>query len=424
MVVKIIENKKEIIRNSIHHIWKATNGGVRKIVFNDTSRSATIFLSDGTNDTENLDAPGAVLISEETFRKIINDLANLKGKESIIVEDDLDNDGSSHVDELMLDAQTNENDENDTLNFEDDQWTEDSRINDYFKMSKRKEENQNAVIQETNMGSSFEVSERDSTNDNEKAEFLQDGDDLDELAIIPSTPQPSSLKSNTTEIDQVNEIQVVEPHIQDPLLYNSSSSDEISQVNKTQSTKSNAQELLQNDGSPSDEYSNSEEEIDELIFDALASSHIAAEYANDAIERVPSNLTEDSPLPSINEILGQSFIARNINVKTNPSQISNDLKFGKEIERTPESQLNNEHVNNNQEEYREQEYREHLYYLFPPNQLEREQSNSSHSSTSISTVSSQEILTNKTVTSYADANEANNRLEVYQIMPTKIINGF
>ncbi|CAG8834813.1 27550_t:CDS:1, partial [Racocetra persica] len=64
-----------------------TTGRVREIIFNDTSRSATIFLSDGTNNTENLDVPKVVLISEETYQKIINDLANLKDKESIIIED-------------------------------------------------------------------------------------------------------------------------------------------------------------------------------------------------------------------------------------------------------------------------------------------------------------------------------------------------
>ncbi|CAG8791737.1 6546_t:CDS:2, partial [Racocetra persica] len=120
----------------------------------------------------------------------------------------------------------------------------------------------------TNIGSSFEVSER---------EYLQDGDDLDKLANILSTPQPSSLESNTIEIDQVNKIQVVEPNIQ-----------EITQVNETQSTKSNAKKLLQYDILPSDEYSDPEEEINELIF----------------------------------EISGRPSIARNIRQETNPSQTS------------------------------------------------------------------------------------------------------
>ncbi|CAG8830509.1 1343_t:CDS:2, partial [Gigaspora margarita] len=98
---------------------------VREIFFNEPLRSATVFLSDGTNDTENLGAPGVVLISDE----IIADLDNTKGKEPITIEDDLDSDLSSQVDE------TNEND---ILNLEKNQWAEDSHINDYFKTSKRK----------------------------------------------------------------------------------------------------------------------------------------------------------------------------------------------------------------------------------------------------------------------------------------------
>ncbi|CAG8821703.1 17742_t:CDS:1, partial [Racocetra fulgida] len=59
--------------------WEATKGGVREIVFNDASCSATIFLTDGV-----------ALISEEIYRKIINYLANIKVKESITIEDIID----------------------------------------------------------------------------------------------------------------------------------------------------------------------------------------------------------------------------------------------------------------------------------------------------------------------------------------------
>ncbi|CAG8831949.1 20323_t:CDS:1, partial [Racocetra persica] len=64
-----------------------TTGGVIEIIFNDISRSATIFLNDSTNNTKNLNISKVVLISEETYQKIVNDLANLKEKESIIIED-------------------------------------------------------------------------------------------------------------------------------------------------------------------------------------------------------------------------------------------------------------------------------------------------------------------------------------------------
>ncbi|CAG8798609.1 35403_t:CDS:1, partial [Racocetra persica] len=40
----------------------------------------TVFLSNSTNDTENLDAPEVVLIAEENYQRIITDLANTKRK--------------------------------------------------------------------------------------------------------------------------------------------------------------------------------------------------------------------------------------------------------------------------------------------------------------------------------------------------------
>ncbi|CAG8842756.1 2764_t:CDS:2, partial [Racocetra persica] len=132
----------------------------------------------------------------------------------------------------------------------------------------------NAIIQETNMGSSFEVSER---------EFLQDGDDLDELANILSTPNlqaVSPILSRSIKIKNTlkNKLKT---------FYNKFKK-KITQVNETQSTKSNAKELLQYDISPSDKYSDPEEEINELIF----------------------------------EISGQLSIARNIRQEMNPSQTS------------------------------------------------------------------------------------------------------
>ncbi|CAG8711574.1 31481_t:CDS:10, partial [Gigaspora margarita] len=112
-----------------------------------------------------------------------------------------------------------------------------------------------------------------------------------------------------------------------------------------------------------DEYSNMDEEIDELIFDALATScekrkevvsyksnstriksqsktndsfKVTKEFrkssnknTDDTLDRVSSDLTNDS-LPSINEVLGQLFVAKivkNINEKANISQNSNDLKL-------------------------------------------------------------------------------------------------
>ncbi|CAG8486539.1 9335_t:CDS:2 [Racocetra persica] len=102
-MVKTIGNKKEIIRTAI-------------------------FLSDGTENTENLNAPGVVLISEETYRKIINDLTGMKEKESIATEDifnDLDSDRLSQVDKLMSDAHASEND---ILNLEEEEEEETDKL--------------------------------------------------------------------------------------------------------------------------------------------------------------------------------------------------------------------------------------------------------------------------------------------------------
>ncbi|CAG8508623.1 19883_t:CDS:10 [Cetraspora pellucida] len=70
---------------------EATKGEVEKIVYDGQLHSATIFLDDGNNyDGNFFDTPGVVLISKEMYQKTINNLANIKGKESIIIEDVVD----------------------------------------------------------------------------------------------------------------------------------------------------------------------------------------------------------------------------------------------------------------------------------------------------------------------------------------------
>ncbi|RIB00372.1 hypothetical protein C2G38_2051711 [Gigaspora rosea] len=83
----------------------------------------------------------------------------------------------------------------------------------------------NITDQETNIESSFEMPEKDSTNGIEKAEFSQIDDGRDELDNTLSTQQSSSIKENADIL----------------LLYNIPSSDEITQVNEIQGTKSNDQ---------------------------------------------------------------------------------------------------------------------------------------------------------------------------------------
>ncbi|CAG8580457.1 6063_t:CDS:1, partial [Cetraspora pellucida] len=55
-MIKIVESK-EIIKNSINLIWKATEGKVVTVTFNSQLCLATISLDNGINTTLNLEAP-------------------------------------------------------------------------------------------------------------------------------------------------------------------------------------------------------------------------------------------------------------------------------------------------------------------------------------------------------------------------------
>lgn len=85
MVIETIEDKKEILRASINLIWKATDGKVTSITFNQT-RSATVKIGDVSNELS-LNAPDVVLISEKNFGQLIKDL-NKGGP--VIIEDSPD----------------------------------------------------------------------------------------------------------------------------------------------------------------------------------------------------------------------------------------------------------------------------------------------------------------------------------------------
>ncbi|CAG8734521.1 7544_t:CDS:2, partial [Cetraspora pellucida] len=203
IMIEAIENPKEIVRNAISLIWEATNGEVRKIVYDGQSHSATIFLDDGNNyDGNFFDTPGVVLISKETYRKTINDLANIKGKESIIVEDvvdvkifiviDYNEDlvNESQEDTLMIDAQTNKNDTG------EDQRLKDSHMNDYFKFSKRKGENKIAS-KYLNVNVNHEQGEN--VND------FESNEEPDEL--LPDFHSSINVTVNTLETASVNDNQ-------------------------------------------------------------------------------------------------------------------------------------------------------------------------------------------------------------------------
>ncbi|CAG8781498.1 28931_t:CDS:2, partial [Gigaspora margarita] len=223
MIFETIEDNEEIIKASIKLIWIATDRKVVNIIFDDPMLSAKVVLDNDTSNIIILDEPEAVLLNKNNYRKIRNELA---GKSSIAIDEE-----PTQESRLVEDTIKNQ--------------LSDSRL-----------DASNITSQETNMESNFEISERDSANDNERAEFLQIDDNINEL---------------------YNRLSMYNP--------------------------------LQNDSSPSDEYSDTEEENNELIFDSLgikknsnSNDKVTDKHVNDALDRVPSDLTNDS-LPSINEVL-------------------------------------------------------------------------------------------------------------------------
>ncbi|CAG8520989.1 31742_t:CDS:10 [Racocetra persica] len=121
------------------------------------------------------------------------------------------------------------------------------------------------------------------------------------------------------------------------------SSFDIEKDNETQALETNTQKSRQHTDTLSDEYSNTNEENDELNFDAaLTLMHEAKKTttkkderfnkAND--EQVTSNMTEDSSLQSINKALDQSLVTNNIQENTSNENSSSNKKAKERIEYT------------------------------------------------------------------------------------------
>ncbi|CAG8847307.1 13033_t:CDS:2, partial [Gigaspora margarita] len=57
-MIEIVDNKHELIKNSFEIIWKATNGKITSVTFNNNPLFLVTFnLNDGTSETLHLDAP-------------------------------------------------------------------------------------------------------------------------------------------------------------------------------------------------------------------------------------------------------------------------------------------------------------------------------------------------------------------------------
>ncbi|CAG8530062.1 5991_t:CDS:10, partial [Racocetra persica] len=270
-----VENKEEIIKNSVNHIWKATEGKVVTITFNNLLNSVTITLNNSNKTILNLDAPGVVLINEEIFRNIVNVV-----------------DGSNRKEPITID-----------------------------KVEIRLQES-------ATQSSSFEM-EEDCTN--KKSSSL---DDSEASVSVDQTLNYKESNDNAIGKDRENEIQGLDSVAQ-PLNYEESDKQsfnaiEKDQKNETQDLNSSIQEY---DNPQSDEYYDSTEEADEQRFNEITKSNSDDKYkfqinnqfkdsknkieknnskigkvdkandepVNNFIERVPSNLTEDF-LPSVNEI--------------------------------------------------------------------------------------------------------------------------
>ncbi|CAG8524567.1 7460_t:CDS:10 [Dentiscutata heterogama] len=208
-MAETIENKKEIIRCSINLIWEATKGGVREIVFNDASCLATIFLTNGTKDTENLDTSGVVLISEEIYWKINNDLANIKGKESITIEDDPDSDRLS---EVNVDAQTSEND---TLNLKENQQAKENNSNDFEnneEINKLLPDSQTASTNDQFSIGNMNQPNNEHINDNRQTENIREteesiSNDQQSINVISGMLEQTNLANNSTQANDIGSIQ-------------------------------------------------------------------------------------------------------------------------------------------------------------------------------------------------------------------------
>ncbi|CAG8814486.1 15713_t:CDS:2, partial [Racocetra persica] len=65
-MIETIENKDEIIKNSINFIWKTTSETAIAVIFNnDPLLSATLTLNDETFNTINLDTPSCAIQAED-----------------------------------------------------------------------------------------------------------------------------------------------------------------------------------------------------------------------------------------------------------------------------------------------------------------------------------------------------------------------
>ncbi|CAG8697006.1 17374_t:CDS:1, partial [Racocetra persica] len=79
-----IEDNEEIIKESINLIWKAADGKVVSITFNNPILLAKITLENGISTIIKLDVPKAILLNEDNYKKLRAELAE---KSSITIDE-------------------------------------------------------------------------------------------------------------------------------------------------------------------------------------------------------------------------------------------------------------------------------------------------------------------------------------------------
>ncbi|CAG8608847.1 619_t:CDS:10, partial [Dentiscutata heterogama] len=270
-----IEDNEEIIRASIKLIWKATNGKVVNITFDDPMLLAKVVLDNDTSKIIILDEPEAVLLNKNNYRKIRNKLAE---KSSIAIYKEEIDDG------IQANANIIESDVAKT-----DQQTEKLQINKCFKVSKK------------NQDQSYNAIEKDQGNENQvlNPNFQKQSTGNSQLNTSEITIEESAAQSSSFDIEEDNAIKG-----------SNLSNDTGASISVEQTLN------YEKNSDPSNANKKNQENRAQVL-----KSKVQVNY-NDSIERILSDLTDNS-LPSISEILPSLMRNNSYSKKTALSQFNN-----------------------------------------------------------------------------------------------------
>ncbi|CAG8585265.1 14403_t:CDS:10 [Gigaspora margarita] len=194
------QDNEEIIKASINLIWKATDGKVVTVTFNDPIiLSAKIALDNGTSMVINLDVPKAVLLNEDNYRKLRTELTG-KGSITIDVEE---------IEEFDADIEANVNRiESDIA--ETAQQEGDRQINNFFKVSKK---NQNVFKNPLNYERVDDNQQEESNNCDHEINEETDGSvssNMQSVNNVANMLEQATLPKNASGNHQEEDIDVIE----------------------------------------------------------------------------------------------------------------------------------------------------------------------------------------------------------------------